>query len=175
MCLVPCFIVDVHLNAIGHQFLFTFLAWVTPKLMCPARKRLEYQTTRTAIPCQCWQRPTDTDQGVPNLPLHSDSFVASLGGLKPPIPHIISCYQKEGLKVYPFFLETLWQGLWQHTCLSDPIPLLVPLVAPSHMSRRGLPDGGRIRLSPSPQAVARYQPGQSPAVMWVSPGSTGVG
>ena len=40
--------------------------------------------------------------------------------------------------------------------------------------QRGFWGGRRIGHSPSPLTVARYQPGQSPAWMWVSPGSTGL-
>ena len=50
-----------------------------------------------------------------------------------------------------------------------------PFVGPSSTSRRGHPDGGRIRLSPNPQASTRHQLSQSSAGMWVGPGDTGVG
>ena len=39
-------------------------------------------------------------------------------------------------------------------------------------SSRGHPDGRKSRLSPSPQTLAKYQPGQNPTGMWISPGDT---
>ena len=50
-----------------------------------------------------------------------------------------------------------------------------PFISIPSPSRIGHPDGGMIRLSPSPQAFTRCQSGQSSAGMWVGPSNTGVG
>ena len=75
---------------------------------------------------------------------------------------------EEGLKVYPFFQETLWKSSEKEHCLSIQYYYQFPHCSPSP-SRRGLPDGGRIWLSPGPIAVTGHQPGKSPAGMGVIP------
>ena len=80
---------------------------------------------------------------------------------------------QEGLKVYPFFQETLLKSSEEDHGLSDPILLLVPSSPPS-LLRRGLPDWGRTWHPPSSKVVARHQPGQNLTWMGVSPWSRGV-
>ena len=65
---------------------------------------------------------------------------------------------EEGLKVYPFFQDTLWESFKEEHHLTDMILLSVSLSPPSP-SRRRLPHRGRIWLSPSLTVVARCQPG----------------
>ena len=60
---------------------------------------------------------------------------------------------KVGLKVFPYFQKVLWQSLEEEHCLSNLISLSVPLSASP--SRKEHPDEGRIRLSPSPQMLAK--------------------
>ena len=60
--------------------------------------------------------------------------------------------EEVGLKVFPYFWKALWQSSEEEHHLSDP-----------------------IRLSPSPQRLAKYHPGQIPAGMWISPRDTVVG
>ena len=84
-----------------------------------------------------------------------------------------SCLKKRegwGWNYFPHFWEALWQNSEEE---HNPISLSVPYQSPSR-SRREHPDGGRIRLSPSPQASTRCQSCQSSVGVWVGPGNTAV-
>ena len=56
---------------------------------------------------------------------------------------------EEGLKMYPFLQETLWESSKEKHPLSDSKTTNGSLIAPS-LSQRRLPDGGKIWLSPIP-------------------------
>ena len=75
--------------------------------------------------------------------------------------------------MYTHLPEIVWESSEEH-CLSDPISLLVPMLAPLpdleggnpdegrvRLSFSQYPDGGRIRQSPSPQASIGNQSSQS--------------
>ena len=74
-----------------------------------------------------------------------------------------------GWKCFPISKRLYGKDQKREHNLSNPILLSVPLSAPSSLSRRGHPGGGRIGLPPSPQASTRFQSIQISAGVWVGP------
>ena len=74
-----------------------------------------------------------------------------------------------GWKCFPIS-KTLYGKVQKRSTVSP-----VPSLAPHPHQEEGTPDGGRIRLSPRPQASIICQSSLSSAGGWVGPGNTGVG